>query len=384
MVQKLFRSMALLAGVLLVACGDGTGPSIQLLPQGQIVAGNNHSCFLNVDGRIWCWGWGALGQLGNGDTVIARSPVLVAGDLRFVQVDAGANHSCGIGTAGRAFCWGAAVFGELGTGNTIGFASQPTAVGGGLTFLQLAVGDGHTCAVTVSNEPYCWGLGLAGQLGTGGTADESTPMAVSTSVRFSQISAGLMTTCGVGVGGQVYCWGDNTFGQLGIGTIGGFVDVPTAITGSGQYLSVSVGSFMACGITVERDAYCWGSGSFGRLGSGQQEEEPTPTPSLVVSGLKYRRLVVGAQHTCAATINDQVFCWGLNTYGKLGDDIGPSGDSPSLVSGGHAFIQAGAGGNHTCGLSSLNEVFCWGLNIIGQLGVPSQSRPTFTPRRVIF
>ncbi len=207
---------------------------------------------------------------------------------------------------------------------------------------------------------------------------------MSTSVRFSQVSAGLVATCGVGVGGQVYCWGDNTFGQLGIGTVGGSADVPMAIVGSSLFLSVSVGSFTACGVTVERDAYCWGQGSFGRLGSGRQDEGPTPTPSLVVRGLKYQRLVVGAQHTCAATINDQLFCWGLNTYGKLGDDIGPSGNEPSLVSGGHRLIQAGAGGNHTCGLSSFNEVFCWGLNAIGQLGVPGQSRPTFTPRRVIF
>ncbi len=384
MVRSVFRSIALLAGVLLVACGDGTGPSNQFLPQGQIVAGNNHSCFLNVSGRIWCWGWGGLGQLGNGDTVNARSPVQVAGNLRFVQVDAGANHTCGLDPDGIAFCWGARVFGELGTGNTLGFASQPTPVGGGLTFLQVSVGDGHTCGVTVSNEPYCWGLGLAGQLGTGGTADEATPRAVSTSVRFSQVSAGLVATCGVGVGGQVYCWGDNTFGQLGIGTIGGSADVPMPIVGSSLFLSVSVGSFTACGVTVERDAYCWGQGSFGRVGSGQQDQGPTPTPSLVVRGLKYQRLVVGAQHTCAATINDQVFCWGLNTYGKLGDDIGPSGSAPSLVSGGHPLIQAGAGGNHTCGLSSFNEVFCWGLNAIGQLGVPGQSRPTFTPRRVIF
>lgn len=384
MARDVVRSIALLTGVLLVACSDGTGPNNRLLPQGQIVAGFNHSCFLNVDGRVWCWGWGVLGQLGNGDTVSARSPVLVAGEQRFMQVDAGANHTCGLNLDGAAFCWGAEVFGELGTGNTLGFASQPTPVAGGLSFVQVAVGDGHTCGIAASSETYCWGLGLVGQLGTEGTGDASTPTAVSTSVRFSQISAGLMVTCGVSVAGPVYCWGDNTFGQLGIGTIGGFADVPAPIMGSSQFLSVSVGSFTICGITVERDAYCWGLASFGRLGSGQQDEGPTPTPSLVVGGLKYRHLVAGAQHTCAVTINDQAFCWGLNTFGKLGDDIGPSGVEPSPVSGGNSFIQTGAGSNHTCGLNLSNEVYCWGQNLIGQLGVPSQSKPTFTPRRVIF
>jgi alpha-tubulin suppressor-like RCC1 family protein len=209
-------------------------------------------------------------------------------------------------------------------------------------------------------------------------------MAVASSARFSQISAGLLMTCGVADGGQAYCWGDNSSGQLGMGSVGGFSDVPVPVGGTARFLSVSVGFFVVCGVSVERDAYCWGSGSFGRLGGGQTGAEHVPTPSLVANGLKYKTLSVGEQHTCGVTINDQMVCWGLNTYGKLGDDIGPSSTEPISVSGGHSFVQTGAGGQHTCGLSSRNEVFCWGLNVIGQLGVPGQRKPTFTPRRVIF
>jgi alpha-tubulin suppressor-like RCC1 family protein len=386
MIRDSVRSIALLAGILLLGCRDGTGPSIQLLSQGQIIAGNNHSCFLNLDGRAWCWGWGALGQMGNGDTVTRNlSPVAVDGPVRFVQITAAQNHTCGLDVHGAAFCWGAEVFGELGTGNTDGFALRPVPVQGGHAFLEITAGDGgYTCAITVSSEAYCWGLGTAGQLGTENTQDEALPMAVSTSARFSQISAGLIVTCGVAGGGQAYCWGDNTYGQLGTGSVGGFSDKPELVSGPTRFLWVSVGHFVVCGVSIERDAFCWGAGSFGRLGSGQSGEEPTPSPTLVVNGLKYKRLTVGAQHTCAVTIDDQAFCWGLNTYGKLGEDIGPSSPEPISVSGGHSFIQAGAGGNHSCGLTPRNEVYCWGQNFIGQLGVPSQQRPTFTPRRVIF
>lgn len=380
------RLIVLLAGALVMACGDGTGPNDSLLSRGQIVVGFNHSCFLNITGEAWCWGWGALGQMGNGDSAIQnRSPVPVAGPVRFVHLAAASNHTCGIDPNGAAFCWGAEVFGELGTGNTFGFALQPVAVQGGQAFLEIALGDdGHTCAITVSSEAYCWGLGLAGQLGTGTTADQAFPTPVSTTLRFSQISAGLLATCGVADGGQAYCWGDNTYGQLGMGSVGGFAAEPVLVTGATRFLSVSVGHFVVCGVSLERDAFCWGASSFGRLGSGQNDEQPIPAPRLVANGLKYEALTVGAQHTCAVTINDQAVCWGINTYGKLGDDVGPSSSEPISVSGGHPFVQAGAGGNHTCGLSRSNEVYCWGQNIIGQLGVPSQSQPTFTPRRVIF
>jgi len=386
MIRDSLRSIALLAGILLLGCGDGTGPNVQLLSQGQIVAGNNHTCFLNLDGGAWCWGWGALGQMGNGDTVTRNSrPVAVDGPVRFVQITAAQNHTCGLDVNGAAFCWGAEVFGELGTGNTSGFAVRPVPVQGGHAFLDITAGDGgHTCAITVSSEAYCWGLGTAGQLGTGNTRDAALPTAVSTSARFSQISAGLIVTCGVAGGGQAYCWGDNTYGQLGTGSVGGSSDTPEPVGGPTRFLSVSVGHFVVCGVSIERDAFCWGAGSFGRLGSGQSDGEPTPTPTLVVNGLKYETLTVGAQHSCAVTINNQAFCWGLNTYGKLGEDIGPSSPEPISVSGGHSFIQAGAGGNHSCGVTPRNEVYCWGQNFIGQLGVPSQQKPTFTPRRVIF
>lgn len=386
MVRDSVRSLVLLTSVLLAACSDGTGPSDLLLLRGKIVAGNNHNCFLNIDGRAWCWGWGTQGQMGNGDTVTRNfSPVAVDAPVRFVQIAAAENHTCGIDENGAAFCWGSEVFGELGTGSTSGFALRPVAVQGGHAFLQISLGDGgHTCAITVSSGALCWGLGASGQLGTGSRQNEALPRAVSSSARFSQISAGLIMTCGVADGGQAYCWGDNTYGQLGSGSVGGFSDEPVPVSGPTRFLSVSVGHFVVCGVSIERDAYCWGSGSFGRIGSGQSEDGPTPFPSLVVNGYKYQTLTVGAQHTCGVTVNDQAFCWGLNTYGKLGDDVGPSSTVPIQVSGGHPFIEAGAGGSHSCGLTRSNEVYCWGRNIIGQLGVPGQVKPTFTPRRVVF
>lgn len=374
--------IAILAGLAIAGCSHE--PSETFLPNGQIVAEYNQTCFVDVEGVARCWGWGGLGQLGNGDTLIMRSPVLVATEQRFIMLEAGSNHTCGLNRDGAAFCWGAEVYGELGTGTTVGFALQPRAVVGGLKFLQISVGDGHTCGITTASEAFCWGLGLAGQLGTGSTSDESTPTPVMSSTRFGYISAGLMVTCGVAGGGQAYCWGDNSWGQLGIGVVGGSSDLPVAVSGGHIFQSVTVGWFSACGITTSLDAYCWGVGSFGRLGNGQQEEDPVPTPTLVHGGHKFNRLDMGSQHTCAVTVDNQAYCWGLNTYGKLGDAVGPSALEPNAVSGGLSFIQTSAGSNHSCGLTPFNEVYCWGYNILGQLGVPTQSKPTDRPIRVIF
>ena len=384
MFRSSWRCLAPVAAVVVAACGDQTGPSDVLLPQGQIVVGFNHTCYLNVDGRVHCWGWGGLGQLGNGDTVSVRDPRLVMTDQRFIQLAAGSNHTCALNAEGAAYCWGAQVYGELGTGTMMGFADQPLPVSGGIRFQQLAVGDGHTCGVAAGGEIFCWGLNIAGQLGMGATGDLALPTRVASALRFTQVGAGLNVTCGITTDSHAYCWGDNTWGQLGTGTIGGSSADPVAVGGSGLYRSVSVGSFVVCAVTLERDAHCWGLGTFGRLGNGEALEQPVADPTLVVGGIKYGSLVVGAQHSCAVAIDQQGFCWGLNTYGKLGDDVGPAGLQPSVVSGGHLFTEAGAGSNHSCGVTPQGEVYCWGQNFLGQLGVPGQTKPTFTPRRVIF
>lgn len=386
MVRNPVRAIALVCAVLVTACGDATSPDLRLLPQGQIVSGHNHNCFLNLDGQAWCWGWGRLGQMGNGDTLTQnRSPVKVSGPVRFMRLTAASNHTCGLDPDGAGYCWGSQVYGELGTGITSGVSSRPVPVQGGHVWIDITAGDdGHTCGITVANEPYCWGLGLAGQLGTGDTQDRALPTPVSTSVRFSQISAGLLVTCGVAEGGQAYCWGSNDRGQLGNGTVGGNSNVPLAVMGATRFQSISVGHFVVCGVSVEQDAFCWGSGTFGRLGTGEENQGPIPTPSLVANGLKYDELAVAATHTCAVTLNRQGFCWGLNTYGKLGDDVGPSSLEPTQISGGLALLQAGVGNNHSCGLTVANDVYCWGNNIIGQLGVPGQRDPTFTPLLVYF
>lgn len=382
MARTSLRLSPVFLGIVVMACSDSSGPTRVFLSQSQIAVGYNHTCFLNVDGRMRCWGWGGLGQLGNGDTLSSRTAQEVMTSVPFVQVDAGANHTCALSLDDEAFCWGARVYGELGNGQTTGFQIEPVAVAGGHRFKQLNVGDGHTCALTEAGEAYCWGLGVGGQLGTGGTSDESTPTAVATTARFVRISAGLNSTCAITTGGQAYCWGDNTWGQIGDGATGGFSADPRQVAGGMQFISVSVGAFVACAVTTARDAYCWGLGSFGRLGTGENLSGVVPTPALVATGLKYESLEVGAQHTCGVTLDRTMVCWGLNTYGKLGDDIGPAAYEPSLVIGGHAFADNGAGSNHSCGVTASNEVYCWGYNILGQLGVPGQTKPSFTPLRV--
>jgi alpha-tubulin suppressor-like RCC1 family protein len=203
-----------------------------------VVAGWVHACGITTTGRVYCWGDNNRGQLGIGsiDTTAVRSPTPIAGNLQFIQLSLGALHTCGITVDHVAYCWGENYTGQLGDGTTTSRGS-PTVVAGGLHFAYIAAGSGfavggaavapagspqagvaHTCALTETGVPYCWGWNDDGQLGDGTTTSQLTPVPVAGSLQLTVIRLGGATTCGMR-GNAIWCWGGNAFGELGVGTL---------------------------------------------------------------------------------------------------------------------------------------------------------------------
>jgi hypothetical protein len=398
-----------LVGVLWLTGRDSatsTGSAAPIPGAPLLSAGDDHTCTID-GGTISCWGANDFGQLGNGTTTDSAAPVAVAGVTKVVQVAAGSEHTCALAN-GEVSCWGNNDVGQLGTGTTVN-SLTPVAVPALDVVTQIATGDDFTCALQDRGDMMCWGDNQDGQLGNNesGVDDNgdyifsTTPVAVLTDEigPISQIAAGFLHTCALS-NGEAYCWGYNELGQLGnneanLDDNGDYVfsATPTAVVGvdgtgtlSG-ITQISAGDYQTCAV-ANGDAYCWGANLVGTLGNGESgyaekvddDDEDrslvSAAPVAVVAdelGV-VTQITTGGAHSCSLT-NGEVFCWGWNDFGSLGNDSGVNGDF-GLVSSAPVAVaphelgvatQISTGLSHTCAMTN-DGVFCWGGNKSGQLG----------------
>ena len=282
-----------------------------------IAAGYGRACGVTTDGDAFCWGDNSSGQLGDGSTTSSLVPVPVGGSQRFARVTVGAYHTCGLTTANAVYCWGQNGAGQLGDGSTSS-SSSPVLVAGDLLFQSVRAGWGHACGVTTDNVAYCWGYNLDGQLGNGtGSSDELTPTAVAGNQSFVALAAGTAHSCALAPDGAAYCWGHPDLIGDGSG-ISQSTPVPVAggLTFATVGAALAAGQENSCALTPAGAAYCWGRNVVGGLGDGSATARSTPV--AVVGGLSFASLSVGLYHTCGVTTGAVAYCWGDNGNGQLG------------------------------------------------------------------
>lgn len=249
---------------------------------------------------------------------------------------------------------------------------------------SLVTGRSFTCAISIRQSVRCWGYNGSYALGDSGSTNSPTPVdVVSLPDAVAKITAGSNHVCVITIAGGALCWGNNERGQLGAGSSSAGSPFAVNVSGlSSSVLDIASSDEHTCAVKISGEVWCWGNNSYGQLGNGTRVNSNAP---VLVAGLAGSAKAVGTgiAHSCALMVNNTVKCWGNNLAGQLGGSpIGTDSLTPVTVPGiGNAAQLAGAS-YHNCILTSDGAVKCWGYGFNGQLG-SGNSNSSATPVQVI-
>jgi alpha-tubulin suppressor-like RCC1 family protein len=290
-----------------VWCWGGNPVPSLMLDASDLASGEDTVCAIRTSGELRCWGAGTDGQIGDGAAIDRSVPVSVLqGPVR--NVAPGQYHACATVDDGTGWCWGVNFSGALGIAPS---STRLLPVASPITdAVQLAVGDNFTCKRIGDGTVLCFGLNTSGELGDGTTTTRFLPAPVLLPEPAVEVAAGCHKhACAVGTSGAVYCWGENLGEQIGIGMATPFVSTPAQILGISDVRQVAVGYEHTCALTATDEIWCWGSNIDGQLGNGSFATASVPTRVTGLTGT-FRQLEAACSNAYAVRTDGTLVGWG--------------------------------------------------------------------------
>jgi alpha-tubulin suppressor-like RCC1 family protein len=234
---------------------------------------------------------------------------------------------------------------------------------------MLSAGQYHNLGI-IDGCIYGWGSNNAGAFGNGFTFSSAlpvTPLGGITNWCYTA-AGGCRQSFGITTAGCAYAWGYNLSGSLGLGDTSNRCSPVQMTGGISNWCQIDVGSAHAAGVTSSGNLYTWGCNNCGQLGNLSLTS--TSSPVSVCGGItNWKSVSTNNLHTLAVTSTGSLYAWGHGAYGKLGDNSAATKSSPVSVCGGiTTWCQASAGFNHSLAITSGGIAYGWGRSLYGALG----------------
>jgi len=262
-------------------------------------------------------------------------------------------------------------------------------INGSGSFLVKKVTFGYysICLLSVDGRVACAGHYGYGQLGIGWGVISGYNVYLFQLLELSgveELYGDGLNQCALMSDSSLKCWGYNGHGQAGVGTntesgaeFSSPVAYPTTVIGSGLInvsFSPDVSAGHVCALKTDGTVWCWGYNGYGQLGEGDTTSRATPTLVSALGGVKYIEAAGSGSYgyTCALKTNGEVWCWGINVYGQLGDGTATQRTSPvkANIDNVDSIATSRSDGYYgtNCAIKTDGTVWCWGYNGYGQLG----------------
>ena len=284
-----------------------------------IAAGKDHTCALDANGQISCWGE---------DSYRGRE-LLRPPTGQYASITSGNGFSCALDTDGQITCWGYDV-GRL-------KALEPPAG----QYTAISTGNYDSCALNTAGEITCWG----------GYASHGSIRIPPSPSQYVAVTIGPDHGCGIRNDQTLACWHR-----------GGWA-TQSREPPDGQYIAVTAGEDHSCAIRTDQTITCWGDERFGDWAGQGTPPEGT-----------FTAITTGHHHSCAIRTDQTIACWGANWAGDstLPDWVGQASRPEGT------FTAVSASQYHTCAIRTDQTIACWGSDWNGKSTPPGGNSANIT------
>jgi alpha-tubulin suppressor-like RCC1 family protein len=331
-----------------------TSPASVRLPGrvAEVASSNSSEYALLTNGRVYAWGLGNAGQLGDGATknsftkpVRVRFPARVK--IASLPIDVMPfDTGLAVDTKGHVWGWGDNQGGELCLGN---HQKHLTPVRLPFSHVTAVAGAFDHALYDAGGQVWACGLNSLGELGDRTTRPSSVPVKVKglgPSAHVVFLVAAFANSGALLADGRYLDWGSNGEGQLGVGTRKPS-DVPVTVPLPARVRQVSQGGSapgngQTLTLLTNSDLYAWGADGQGQLGDGKTAAQSSPERITPPSGVTYRALATSGSTSYGISRRGKVYACGGGKEGQIGNGTTESSFTPVEVASGATGISATA------------------------------------------
>jgi len=344
-----------------LAAGDGQG----------FAGAGVHSLAVARNQTLFGWGFNTFGEVGNGQggtSVFQPVQVCDSGQAApcteflsgVIATAAGAFHSVAVDNVGQVWTWGNNDFAQVGTVCTL---------------LPIGICSERAFLAPVRNNA------IFAQL------HQNCPLPMAKAVAAGGAHSLALDACGV-----VYAWGLNDAGQLGTNSLAALerFAIPSVFPPGTTITAIAAGGDHSMALDSQGNLWGWGNNLHGQLGISDQKVETSKVPRLLPfpQNTRFTKIAAGATHSLAIDSAGNLWAWGANDTGQRGNGLlGIDSFAPSRVTfpaGTPRIVQIAGGGHHSLAVDENGNVWAWGANGHGQLGNLQAGAVSATPVRSTF